>query len=164
LRILEGSCQSGWLKCIVESDTPYPFSRCYFSICRKLAGGSGSAINIIANKLTLKVSREEHLSVYRSNLNDRDVYEKDGLGYSHRDFCKDCGTMTRNHNSRHGQWVYLLASSADRPLPPPPEERHTMTNYKASWVNIPENDSEYDQYPDQSIEDWHKKRGLLGPF
>lgn len=71
--------------------------------------------------------------------------------------------MMRNHNSRHGQWVYLFSSSVDTPLPPSPEERHTMTNYKALWVNIPENDSKYDQYPDESIEDWHKKRGLLGP-
>ena len=129
--LLEGSCHCGGVKYIVESDTPYPFSRCYFSICCKLASGSGSAINIIANKLTLKVSGEEHLSVYRSNLNDRGIYEKDGLGYSRRHFCKDCGTMMRNHNSRHGQWVYLFASSVDIPLPPPPEERHTMTNYKA---------------------------------
>ena len=161
--LLKGSCHCGRVKYSVESDTPYPFSRCYCSICRKLAGGSGSAVNIMANNLTLKVFGEEHLSVYRSNLNDRGVYEKDGLGYSRRHFCKHCGTMMWNHNSRHGHWVYLFASSVDTPLPTPPEVRHTMTNYKASWVNIPENDPRYDQYPDESIEDWHKKRGLFGP-
>ena len=117
----------------------------------------------MANNLTLKVSNEEHLSVYRSNLNDRGVYEKDGLGYSRRHFCKHCGIMMWNHNSRHGQWVYLFASSVDTPPPTPPEVRHTMTNFKASWVNIPENDPKYDQYSDKSIEDWHKKRGLFGP-
>lgn len=82
-------------------------------------------------QLTLKVSGEEHLSVYRSNLNDRGVYQKDGLGYSRRYFCRDCGTMMRNHNSRHGQRIYLFASSVDTPLPGPPDKRHTMANYKA---------------------------------
>ena len=43
---LEGSCRCGAISFSVESHTPYPYQRCYCSICRKSAGGGGYAINI----------------------------------------------------------------------------------------------------------------------
>jgi hypothetical protein len=37
-----------------------------------------------------------------------------------------------------------------------------MLKYKASWVepNIRDGDRTFDIYPEESIADWHKKRGL----
>jgi len=37
-----------------------------------------------------------------------------------------------------------------------------MLRYKPSWVraDIGEGDAVFDLYPDQSIEDWHRNRGL----
>lgn len=45
---LQGSCRCGGVKFSCLSHTPYPYMRCYCSICRKLAGGGGFAINIMA--------------------------------------------------------------------------------------------------------------------
>ena len=42
---LEGSCRCGAISFSVGSHTPYPYQRCYCSICRKNAGGGGYAIN-----------------------------------------------------------------------------------------------------------------------
>ena len=44
---LEGSCRCGAISFSVNSHTPYPYQRCYCSICRKSAGGGGYAINIM---------------------------------------------------------------------------------------------------------------------
>ena len=160
--LLRGSCHCGKVRYTVESDTPFPFSHCHCLICRKLAGSGGSTVNIMANTKTMKVRGEQHLSIYRSNLNDRNLYEKDGLGYSRRHFCKHCGTMMWNHNNRHAHWIYLFASSVDTPLPIPPDVRHTMVKHKAAWTVISDKDEIFEQYPDESIEDWHKNRDLFG--
>lgn len=158
--LLEGSCHCGKVKYRVQSHTPHPFSRCHCSTCRKLSGGGGYAINIMGDADTLEIEGEEHISVYRSALNDRGVYEEDGLGYSRRHFCKHCGTMLWNFNPRHAAWVYPFASSIDTDLPSPHEIRNTMTAYRVSWVDIPDGEKQYPQYPDESIEDWHRNRGL----
>src|ERR1700756_4443607 len=52
---LEGSCRCGAMSFSVDSHTPYPYQRCYCSICRKSAGGGGYAINIMGLADTLKV-------------------------------------------------------------------------------------------------------------
>ena len=44
--LLEGSCHCGKVRYSVESNTPYPFSRCYCSTCRKLNGGGGYTIKM----------------------------------------------------------------------------------------------------------------------
>jgi len=159
---LEGSCHCGKLRFSVDSNTPYPFSRCYCSVCRKLDGGGGYTINIMAEAATLKVEGEEHLKVYRHGNNDRGVYEEDGLGFSRRHFCAHCGTMLWNFNPRHGDWIYPFASAIDTPLPVAPEHRHIMTMHKPDWVEIPADEKQYPQYPDEGIEDWHRRHGLYG--
>jgi len=159
---LEGSCHCSKVRFSVESNTPYPFSRCYCSVCRKLNGGGGYTINIMAEANTLKVEGEEHLRFYRHGNNDRGNYEADGLGFSRRHFCTNCGTMLWNYNTRYPDWIYPFASAIDTPLPVAPEHRHTMTKHKASWVEIPPDEKQYAQYPDEGIEDWHRRHGLYG--
>ena len=51
---LEGSCRCGAVRFALDSHTPYPYQRCYCSICRKSAGGGGYAINIMG------VARQPH--------------------------------------------------------------------------------------------------------
>jgi hypothetical protein len=111
---------------------------------------------------TLQVDGEQHINVYRSKLNDRGAYEADGLGFSRRHFCKQCGTMLWNYNPRYGSWFYPFASAIDTPLPVPPERAEIMLDYKPSWCEVPEgpNEKHFARYPDEGIEDWHKKRGL----
>ncbi|NWC98411.1 GFA family protein, partial [Pseudomonas sp. P7779] len=43
---LEGSCHCGAVSFSLESAHPYPYQRCYCSICRKTQGGGGYAINL----------------------------------------------------------------------------------------------------------------------
>ena len=38
---LKGSCHCGAVRFSLESETPFPYLRCYCSICRKTAGGGG---------------------------------------------------------------------------------------------------------------------------
>lgn len=161
---LEGSCHCGAVTFSVESNTPYPFSRCYCSTCRKLNGGGGYTINIMAEAATLRVRGEEHITVYRSSLNDRDRYDSDGKGFSRRHFCRHCGTMLWNYNPLYEQWIYPFASCIDTPLPVAPEHRHTMLKHKVSWAEVPEGPGEtrHEQYADVGIEDWHRQRGLYG--
>ena len=47
-------------------------------------------------------------------------------------------------------------------LPKPKELAHIMIDSKASWVAVPggKANRRFAEYPDQSIEDWHKTRGL----
>ncbi len=52
---LEGSCHCGKVRFRVQSHTPYPYMRCYCSICRKTQGGGGYAINIMGEASTLRV-------------------------------------------------------------------------------------------------------------
>jgi hypothetical protein len=52
---LKGTCRCGAISFSVDSHTPYPYQRCYCSICRKSAGGGGYAINIMGLADTLKV-------------------------------------------------------------------------------------------------------------
>ena len=157
---LEGSCHCGYVKFNCESKTPYPFNRCYCSICRKLNGGGGYAINIMAETETMKITGEKFIKVYRSAKNDREIYEEDGLSFSRRSFCINCGSMLWNHNTKHKQWIYLFASAVDTPLPTPPEIRHMMAAHTAPWIKIPDNAKIFEQYPDESIEDWHKRHNL----
>jgi len=158
---LEGSCHCGKVKFSCESKTPYPFNKCYCSTCRKLNGGGGYTINIMAETANMKIEGEEHTKVYRSAKNDRDVYEEDGLGFSRRSFCGHCGTMLWNYNKKHGDWIYPFASAIDTPLPTPPEIRHMMIEHKVPWADIADCKQQFDQYSNEGIEDWHKNRGLL---
>ena len=61
---IQGSCYCGQVKFTAVSHTPYPYMRCYCSMCRKTAGGGGYSINIMAQADTFKVEGEEHVAVH----------------------------------------------------------------------------------------------------
>jgi hypothetical protein len=58
--------------------------------------------------------------------------------------------------------VHPFASAIDTELPIPPERVHLMLRFKPDWVvpDIGPKDQTFQDYPEQSIEDWHKSRGL----
>jgi hypothetical protein len=60
------------------------------------------------------------------------------------------------------QWIYPFASAIDTALPKPPERVHILLDSAANWVEIPKGKHEihFVHYPKESIENWHKKRGL----
>ena len=49
---LEGSCHCGAVRFTMESPAPYPYIRCYCSICRKTGGGGGYASIVSGNGAT----------------------------------------------------------------------------------------------------------------
>lgn len=157
---LEGSCHCGAVRFAVMSRTPVPYMHCYCSICRKTAGGSGSAINIMGLAETLEVEGKHDLGVYRACLSETDP---EALSDCHRHFCKRCGSALFISDPRWPQWVYPHASAIDTSLPPAKERSHIMLDSKAAWVRVPNGKTEvcFADFPVESIEDWHRQRGLL---
>ena len=54
---------------------------------------------------------------------------------------------------------YPFASAIDTPLPKPKRITCIMLNYKANWARVPDPKEAdlFDEYPDVSVESWHKK-------
>jgi len=157
---LEGSCHCGGVRFSVESHTPYPFMRCYCSICRKTQGGGGYAINIMGEAATLKVRGERLVSVYRARIKEPGKRAHASPGRRH--FCSRCGSALWVFDPRWPEWVYPFASAIDTPLPKPPDDVELMLNYAAPWAEVPKGrgHKHYGEYPRESIAGWHESRGL----
>ena len=157
---LEGSCHCGAVRFSVESHTPQPYQRCYCSICRKTGGGGGYAINIMGAADTLKVDGADAIGVFHARLHDANGTER--LSSGERNYCDRCGTALWVFDPAWPELVHPFASAIDTDLPTPPESVHLMLKYKASWVEpqIGPDDQTFELYPTESIEDWHKRRGL----
>jgi len=160
MKTLEGSCHCGAVRFTVRSHTPQPYMRCYCSICRKTAGGAGCAINIMGERRTLVVTGRDSVAVYRARVEEGG---KTVTSPARRHFCKRCGSALYVTDPRWPQWVYPHASAIDTPLPRPAETAHIMLDSKAPWVEVPaagKRHRHFAGYPNQSIEDWHRTRGL----
>ena len=156
--LLEGSCHCGRVAFRVESAQPCPFNLCYCSICRKTAGGGGYAINLGADFASLEVSGEEYVAAYQA--------ETDGEpNLSIRHFCRHCGSALWIHDARWPELVHPFASAIDSSLPLPPERSHMMLASRADWVEpaLGEGDRCFDEYPDESLAEWHRRHGLESP-
>jgi hypothetical protein len=158
---LEGSCHCRAVRFTVDSHTPYPYMRCYCSICRKTAGGGGFAINIMGEAKTLSVRGKKHVTQFRARVRGKDD-ARGALSPGRRHFCAKCGSALWVWDPRWADWVYPFASAIDTPLPKPPEEQEIMLNYAAKWCAIPEGrgHSHFPEYPEEGIADWHAKRNL----
>jgi hypothetical protein len=157
---LEGSCRCGAVKFSVESHTPQPYQLCYCTICRKTAGGGGFAINLMGSNDTLQVTGREAIGVYRAEIKDEDGHCRTSSG--ERNFCTRCASALWLYDPTWPELVHPFASVIDSTLPVPPQKVHLMLRFKADWVepDVGANDATFDLYPEQSIEDWHRSRGL----
>jgi hypothetical protein len=157
--LLKGSCHCKAVRFTVRSHTPVPYMHCYCSICRKTAGGSGAAINIMGEAESLKVTGKANVSVYRARLSPRARARSPGR----RHFCRRCGSALWVWDPRWPEWVYPFASAIDSKLPAPPERQHIFLGSRPSWVLVPKGPREkhFRAYPREAILDWHRKRGLL---
>ena len=158
---LDGSSHCGNVRFRCEAYAPVPFLHCYCSICRKTAGGGGSAINLGARADTLEVEGREHLGVYHAKIREDDGGCRISSGQRH--FCTGCGSALWLFDPEWPELVHPHASAIDTPLPQPPERVHMLLNSKANWVAVPDgpNDVHRDGFPDESLEDWHRRHGLL---
>lgn len=157
---LEGSCRCGAVRFSVKSHTPHPYQLCYCSICRKTAGGGGFAINIMGDANTLKVEGMNAISVYRAEIADDDGHCHTSTG--ERNFCSRCASALWMFSPEWPDLLHPFASAIDTALPVPPAKVHMMLRFKAPWVvpQIGADDATFEEYPELSIEDWHKKHGL----
>lgn len=155
---LEGSCHCGSVHFSVEAGMPYPYLLCYCSICRKTAGaGGGYAINLGGDSSSLEVEGGEHISVYHAVI---DGEESPGR----RSSCSRCASTLWVYDPRWPELIHPFASVIDTPLPEPPERVRIMLDYAASWAEIPAdaNERHFREFPDESLEEWHRRHGLYG--
>lgn len=153
--LLQGSCHCGAISFEVESAHPYPYNRCYCSICRKTAGGGGYAINLGADNNSLKVEGKDETGIYHAVIEG----EKSP---AERHFCRHCASALWVYDPRWPELVHPFASAIDTELPLPPERTHLMLDSKAGWVeaDVRPKDKCFDQYPDESIAQWHQRLNL----
>jgi hypothetical protein len=153
---LEGSCHCGKVTFSVTSHEPVPFMRCYCSICRKTAGTGGYAVNLGAEHKSLKVRGREHLGVYQAKLGDG----RHSSGERH--FCKECGTALWLYDPTWPELVHPHAGAIDTELPKPPDAVHMMLASKPAWADahIRPADATFDEYPTESLAEWHKRHRL----
>ncbi len=158
---LEGSCHCGAVHFTLMSATPYPYQRCYCSICRKTQGGGGFAINIGGDAASLKVRGGDAITIYHAKLREP------GAARSHRStaerhFCKHCGSALWLFSPAWPELIHPYDSAIDTPLPVPPEHTHLMLAYKPDWVELEAGpgDLQFDEYPEEAISEWHARLGL----
>ena len=159
--LLKGSCRCGAVRFEVASHTPAPYQLCYCSICRKQQGGGGYAINLGADSATLKIEGEEHLGLYRAEIED-DERTHCEVSTGERRYCRECGSALWLYDPTWPELVHPFASAIDTDLPVAPQRVHIMLKYKTNWVepDIREGDAAFDVYPEESIADWHRRLGL----
>ncbi len=157
---LEGSCHCGAVEFSVTSAHPYPYQRCYCSICRKTQGGGGYAINLSGDAATLKVNGRENITVYHARIRQDHHVE---MSSAERHFCRHCGSGLWLFSPEWPELVHPFASAIDTPLPKAPERTHMLLDSKASWVEIDtrDNDQCFEGYPQESIAQWHERLGLM---
>jgi len=153
--LLEGSCHCGAVGFSVQSHTPYPFMRCYCSICRKTAGTGGFAINLMGDNATLKVKGRRALRVYRATIDGQESEAR-------RHFCGRCGSALWLWDPRWPELVHPHAGAVDTALPQPPAFVDIMLGSAPGWTvpHAGDNIDRFHDHPEESIEDWHRKRGL----
>ncbi|MBU8537148.1 GFA family protein [Falsiroseomonas tokyonensis] len=157
---LEGSCHCGKVRFRCDSGQPYPYQRCYCSICRKTQGGGGYAINLSGDAATLKVRGAKHLKVYNARL--REPGQRTRQSPAQRHFCGECGSALWLFDPRWPELVHPFASAIDTDLPVPPEHTHLLLGCKASWVEpcFAKGDRRHKGHPKESIAEWHARLGL----
>ncbi len=185
---LHGSCHCQKVRFTVECPTPWPYQRCYCQICRKTAGAGGYCINLGGRSESLVVAGAEHVRVYRAALAGSAAERTpDGaaraeasgaleaapapaeaapaLSDHERHFCGHCGSHLWASNSRWPELVHPVAGAIDTPLPAAPALVHMMMGSKAAWVPVHQGprDEVYEEYPERSLEQWHRDGGYGEP-
>ena len=154
--LLKGSCHCRAVRFSVRAQSPVPFMRCYCSICRKTAGGGGYAVNLGANAKSLKVRGQKFITTFHARIEGK-------KSPGERSFCSKCGSALWVWDPRWPELIHPFASAIDSKLPKAPEHVHILLDSKANWVPVDAkpDDPQCDEFPDQSLEEWHRAHGLL---
>lgn len=157
---LEGSCHCRVVRFSLSSRHPVPYQLCYCSICRKTQGGGGYAINLAGDADTLEVEGRSQTRTYHAILRASDGSERQSD--AERVFCGRCGSALWLYDPSWPELIHPFASAIDSELPMAPEHTHLMLGSRPGWVEpaIVPGDAQFDQFPDESIADWHQRLGL----
>ena len=149
---LDGSCHCGAVRFTVDSSEPVPYQRCYCSICRKTAGAGGFAINIGARTDTMEIEGRGNVATYKATE------------AAERAFCNTCGSPLWVFSPDWPDLIHPHASAIDTELPVPPEHTHLLLGSRANWAvpQVEDGDRTFEEYPDESLADWHARTGLTG--
>ena len=148
---IAGSCFCGAVTFTVETRTPYPYRRCYCARCRKTAGGTGAAANLLAQASTLHVDGADAVTEFAAPDATRTR------------FCSRCGSALYLTLDAAPDYVYPFASAVDTPLPEPPELVHVFTLDAPAWARPASapTDLVVERNTPESIESWHRRHRLL---
>lgn len=158
---LEGSCHCGAVRFGCDSHTPHPYQHCHCSVCRKTAGGGGSAVNVMGVAASLRIDDPgDARRVYRAEFVDADA--EPFASTAERSFCSRCGSALWLWDRRWPALVHPFASAIDTDLPVPPERALILLESCPAWATPARQpgDARFDGLPALSIEDWHRARGL----
>ena len=161
---LEGSCHCGAVRFRLATKHPYPFNRCYCSICRKTAGGGGYAINLGGDYETFEVlAGADNVGIYQAEMPDANS-GRTSPSPLRRNFCKTCASALWVWDARWPDLVHPFASAIDSALPAAPETTHLLLDAKPDWVAVEAgpNDQLFDGHSNESIAGWHQRLGLEG--
>ena len=158
---LEGSCHCGAVHFSLSSATPYPYQRCYCSICRKTQGGGGYAINIGGDAGSMKIRGRDNINIYHARLKEPGD-KRAHASTAERHFCKRCGSALWLFSPEWPELIHPFASAIDTPLPVPPERVHLLLEFKAPWVEVEAkpHDKQFKGFPEESLAEWHERLGL----
>jgi hypothetical protein len=147
---LAGSCFCGAVRFTVDTRTPHPYRRCYCARCRKTAGGTGAAANVLAQASTLRVEGVEAITEFAAPDATRTR------------FCSVCGSALYLTLDAAPDHVYPFASAIDTPLPEPPERVHVFTGEAPAWARPPASPDDFgvERNTRESIDAWHRRHGL----
>ena len=158
---LEGSCHCGKVSFSLRSAHPYPYQRCYCSICRKTDGGGGYAINLAGEAGSLSVRGREHIRIYHARMKDPED-RRAHRSTAERHFCGECGSALWLFSPEWPALIHPFAAVIDTPLPRAPQLTHLMVDFKPDWVPLERGprDQVFGRYPEESIAEWHERLGL----
>ena len=141
--LILGSCCCESVRFEIETPWFYPFMWCYCGTCRKTSGSPVSPF-IKGKRENLKIlGGESEVRVFEIRTNERA-------------FCGRCGSSLYLTDTRWPESCWIQASVIDTPLPECPEIAHIFVGSKAPWFPIHTPGPQFDEYPDRSIDDWHR--------
>ncbi|MCB0326525.1 MAG: GFA family protein [Bdellovibrionales bacterium] len=144
---VSGSCHCGKIQFEGTSKCTVPIFRCYCEQCRKCNGSPMSTyLNCEKSDINI-VFGQEFLSSYEINTGTRK-------------FCCICGSSIFFLDSRWPDNIFPLASCIDTPLGKSQSYVHIFVRDKAQWFDIRDSGPQFDEYPDETSYEWHKKLNL----
>ena len=146
--LIEGSCHCGRVAFEMETKYVYPLMWCYCGRCRKTNGSPVSAY-VKGKKADLGIRRgKDSIRLYR-------------IETSERFFCGECGSSLYAFDARWPEDCWPNAAAIDTPLPSTPEVVHIFVGSKIPWFTIHTPGPQFDEYPELSIEDYHREWELV---